>query len=120
MNTKADPREIATTLLGRSVCSVQVAAVLRDRWGVFAWGWNTMGPEGLGQHAEAHAIGRANRSRLEGATMFVAASRKRNGRNVTAQPCSACWRLTGAAGIRTVFFRNGEGKWQSLSISTPQ
>lgn len=112
MNSKRDPREIAETLLRRSSCAVQVAAVLSDRHGVFAWGWNSMGSSGYGQHAEMHALERANRERLAGlgATMWVAARRKRNGHMVTARPCAACRERLGY--VLKVWWRDKSGEWR--------
>jgi deoxycytidylate deaminase len=109
MNTKISPAELATTLLRRSSCAVQVAAVLQDRFGVFAWGWNSSGPTGYGQHAEAHAISRANPHRLMGATLWVAARRRRNGRTVTARPCEECQRIIHEVG--RIIYRDGNGIW---------
>ena len=108
MNKRMHPAELALALLNRSQCSVQVAAVLVDSWGIFAWGINHAG-NGFGEHAEAHCLRRANRSRLEGATMFVAARRKRNGRAVTARPCDACQRLVRAC--HRVIWRDSRGVW---------
>ncbi len=105
----ADPRELAVALLRRSVCSVQVAAVLEDEWGVFAWGWNSSGPTGMGEHAEAHCLRRANRNRLQGATLYVAARRARNGRPVCARPCSACQKVI--RDVEAVVWRDGDGLW---------
>lgn len=112
MRKGAHPTELAETLLERSVCAVQVAAVLADRWGTFAWGWNSSGGTGLGEHAEAHALRRANRSRLESATMFVAAKRKRNGRAVTALPCPFCQRVARCVG--QIIYRDSEEVWRLL------
>lgn len=112
MNLKSHPTEIAATLLSRSICAVQVAAVLVDRFGVFSWGWNSSGPEGLGEHAEAHAFRRANRRRLKGATLYVAAQRKRNKRVVTARPCEGCMSVVKRVG--GVVYRDGDGNWRTL------
>lgn len=111
MNLKAHPTEIALALLSRSICSVQVAAVLVDDWGVFSWGWNSMGPDGLGQHAEEHAISRANRKRLEGATIYIASQRKRNKRPVCSRPCETCQPILKGIGV---VFRDGDGNWKPL------
>lgn len=108
MNLKAHPTEIAISLLGRSTCSVQVAAVLVDKFGVFSWGWNSAGADGYGEHAEAHAIRRANRKRLKGSTIYVASQRRRNKRTVTGRPCEGCQPLL--KGV-SVVYRDADGNW---------
>lgn len=113
MNLKAHPTEIAATLLERSVCSVQVGSCIQDSWGVFSWGWNSSGPDGLGEHAEQHCIRRANRSRFGGATMYIAAKRRRNGRMVTAKPCPECLQAIQKRGLFVVY-RDGFGEWKLL------
>lgn len=86
-----DPRQLALDLQGRSTCAVKVGAVITDRHhNIMAWGWNHMGLTGLGEHAEAAAIRRANKWRLEGATMWVAGRRSRP---VFSKPCLECARL---------------------------
>jgi deoxycytidylate deaminase len=112
MNLKAHPTDIAATLLTRSVCAVQVAAVLVDAWGVHGWGWNHSGATGFGKHAEAHCMSRANRDRVERSTLYVAAVRKRNGKPVNARPCTQCQRLI--KGVKRVVFRDAEGVWRQL------
>ena len=80
MEKNLTPRELALDLLDRSSCNVQVAAVLSDNHGIFAWGWNhnPTNPNKIkGIHAEAHAISRSNKKRLENAVLTVAARRKR-------------------------------------------
>lgn len=112
MNMKAHPFDIATTLLNRSVCAVQVAAVAMDGWGVFATGWNNAGADGFGEHAEHHCLRRANRKRLAEATLYVAARRQRNGRVVTARPCLECLKLVKCC--KKVVYRDGDGEWRTL------
>jgi len=90
MRTNLNPQELVVELLKRSTCSVQCAAVIADKQGVFSWGWNSSGPTGLGQHAEAHAISRANPKRLAGATIYVAARRRKSGSALNSRPCDAC------------------------------
>lgn len=106
-----DPRELAIDLLPRSICSVQVAAVIADSYGIFSWGWNSMGADGLGEHAEAAAIRRANKKRLEGATIYIASRRKRNQKVVLAMPCPACWPLCNKWSLE-IWFRNSDGIWR--------
>ena len=112
MNTNLHPQDLVVSLTNRSVCSVQVAAIIVDHHGCLSWGWNNSGEDGLGQHAERHSLYRANRRRLMGATMYVAAKRKRNGKVVTAHPCEDCQKLLTKVG--EVVYRNGEGEWRSL------
>lgn len=107
-----DPRELAIDLLGRSICSVQVAAVIADRKGIFSWGWNSVG-SGFGEHAECAAIRRANRDRLVGATLYVASQRNRNQKAVLSKPCDACDARIVSAEIGEVFYRDQFERWIS-------
>lgn len=110
----SDPRQLAVDLLDRSICAVQVAAVISDNRGIFAWGWNSSGPTGFGQHAECHCILRANRDRAVGATLYVAARRRRNGKPVLAMPCDDCARFITWAGIGKAVYRCQNGEWKEL------
>lgn len=106
-----DPRELAETLLNRSTCSVQVAAVIEDKHGLICgWGWNSSGA-GYGLHAEAHAFLRTNKERLWLSTIYVAAIRKRNGKVVLAKPCSSCMCLINKYMLK-VIYRDTQGLWQ--------
>lgn len=106
-----DPRELAETLLNRSTCSVQVAAVIEDKQGLICgWGWNSSGT-GYGLHAEAHAFLRTNKERLWLSTIYVAAIRKRNGNPVIAKPCVNCQKLLDKYMI-TVKYRDKDGVWK--------
>jgi tRNA(Arg) A34 adenosine deaminase TadA len=103
---KPEARTLVIDLLDRSVCSVQVAAVLYDAYGIFAWGWNSVG-NGFGQHAEIHALSRANRRRLPGSTLVVAG--RRRGNVVPSPPCPACrLRLTK---VKSVQIQDRSGRW---------
>ena len=101
------PTELALDLLERSICAVQVSAVVADSHGIFAWGWNHSG-DGYGCHAEAHAISRANPNRLYGSTIYVAAKRYRNSKIVMARPCSDC--MTHLNGM-VIWWRDKTGAW---------
>jgi tRNA(Arg) A34 adenosine deaminase TadA len=103
-----DPRRLAIDLLDRSICHVQVASVIADRHGIFSWGWNHAGSDGYGEHAEAAAFRRANKERLEWATLYVAARRSRT-KAITARPCGGCQVLIKKWGIRTVWYRDETG-----------
>ena len=109
MNTNLNPQELVEALLKRSTCSVQVACVIADRHGVFAWGHNHAGADGYGQCAEAHAISRANPARLPLATLYVAARRKKSKRKVIAKPCVKCAQIVSKC--HAVVWRNKEGNW---------
>src|SRR5689334_8953855 len=93
MRKPVNGAQLASEILARSSCAVQVGAAIADKHGIFSWGWNSSGPDGYGQCAEQHAIARANRRRLTGATIYVAGVRRRNGRFVTSKPCGTCQRL---------------------------
>lgn len=107
-----DPRELALDLLPRSICSVQVAAVVADKNGIFAWGWNSAG-SGFGEHAEAAAIRRANRKRLRGATIYVASQRMRNNKTVCSAPCVDCHEIIVNSGLK-VIYRDSDGEWYRI------
>lgn len=110
MHTHLHPTDLAISLLKRSTCRVQVAAVLVDQQSrVFSWGWNSSGRDGYGEHAEVASLRRANRHWTQGATLYVAAKRSRNGRPVTARPCESC--LTALSGVKVVW-RNASGEWE--------
>ena len=122
MNTRLTARELAVALCGRSRCWTRMAAVLSDRHGIFAWGWNHAGPDGMGMHAEEHAVSRANRGRLHGATITVAgfrsgAQRSRRRRFVVSAPCEErCRPLLVAAGVCTVEFVRADGSWATFRL----
>ncbi len=105
-----DARDLAIALCARSTCAVQVAAVLSDPYGIFAWGWNSTGPLGLGQCAERHALLRANKARLKWATITVASVRR--GKAIISFPCAEhCLKRVRAAGIGKVQYRDRSGEW---------
>lgn len=110
MNKFVSPRDLAIDLLPRSTCKVRVAAVITDLYGrIISWGWNHPGPQGMGVHAEIHAISRANKVRLGGGIIFVAGVRK-NGALVPARPCSACQKVI--AKYRMIYnYRAKDGGW---------
>lgn len=109
MKTNLNPQQLAIDLLDRSECNVQVAAVLADKWGIFSWGWNHVG-KGFGCHAEAHCFQRANKKRMQKATLFVAARRKKHKKMVIAKPCRECERLT--INVSRVVWRDKDGQWK--------
>lgn len=104
------PMDLAVDIAQRSDCAVRMGAVLTDRKGrIFSWGWNNSGRDGMGQHAEASAIARANPRRLKGSSIYVYGTRKRTGRSVTSEPCGKCMEKIRAAGVETIFyFHNGQ------------
>lgn len=106
-----DPRELAVKMMKRSNCAVRVGAVITDKRGIVCWGWNSMGPDGYGMHAEHHAIWRANPTRLPGAKVYVASERTRNGKIVTSRPCPDCYALLKKVGINRMEWRDQFGGW---------
>lgn len=104
----SSPMRLAFDLLDRSSCAVRVAAVIADKDGIFSWGWNSSGRDGLGEHAEAAAIRRANRKRLKGAILYVVAQRARSKRILLARPCPDCERLVRKAGILRTHYSFGK------------
>lgn len=116
MNTSCSPREFALVLLLRSPCLNQVAAVLSDHHGIFAWGWNNPG-DGMGMHAEEFAFKRANRRRLRGATLTVAARKRKTQKLILARPCKEkCMKLAEKHGIKIIEYTAKDGKWTPLEL----
>ncbi len=114
----SDPRRLAEDLLARSTCSVQVAAVLVDDNGrIIAWGWNDMGPTGFGLHAESHCLHRANKTRIEGSTIYVAGQRKKSENPVLARPCDACMAKLISYKVSDVWYRDRDGTWKAENIT---
>lgn len=96
MDTQRLPRELAFDLARKRSPhpDYRMAAVVADRGGrIFAWGWNHPSAGTLqrfhSQHAEIHAISRANHNRLSGATIYVVGLTKA-GRPILARPCDNC------------------------------
>ena len=126
MNTHCDPRELAVDLLNRSSCEVQVAAVLWDSHGIFSWGWNHERNGNEGEHAEEHAVKRANPKRLRGARLTVAARRRKSRRIIFARPCvkerrdapwaRPCLEICRSVGLRLVEFTTKSGGWETLNL----
>lgn len=118
MNKNLDARVLAENLSLRSICGVQVAAVLSDRFGNFVWGWNSPGPDGKGLHAEKHLILRANRKRVFGSKLTVFGRRQKSGGIVFARPCEKyCLPLVLKYGISIVEFSTKYG-WETLNLTT--
>ena len=118
MDTNCSPYQLAIDLLDRSPCTnVRTASVIVDKKGrIFAWGWNHPGQVGLGLCAERHAILRANRKRLPGATIFVAGIRFRNRKYVFSKPCDKCETVMGACGIKKAEYITPSGDWKSVDF----
>ncbi len=117
MDKNKTPMQLAIDISGRSSCSVRVGSVIVDRKGrLLSWGWNGIGPDGMGMCAECHALIRANRKRLQGSTVFIAGFRNRTGFAVTSKPCYNCEKMLTWAGIRAVHYLTKEGTWESLYV----
>ena len=116
MNTKLLPSALAIDLTKRSICAVQVAAVVFDTHGIFGWGWNSAGADGMGEHAECHAIRRANRVRLSHCSIAIAGRRKRTGKIISSFPCANCMQRIAAAGIQFVWVESQQGLWQRITL----
>lgn len=101
VNTRRLPEELNIDLLDRSTHKIyQITAVIFDRHGViFSWGWNHHS-----QHAEEHAISRANRSRLPGATIQLLGRKKESGNVLLSKPCADCERIILKNGITRVIY----------------
>lgn len=112
MKKPLDAKDLAIDILERSRCAVQVGAAIQDAAGrIVSWGWNSEGFDGMGLHAERHAILRANKKRLTGATIVVASKRRRNNKSVISKPCAECQRLIDKWELK-VEWRSAEGMWE--------
>ena len=114
MRTKTDPWTLTGNLRKRSACRVQMAAVVSDSRGVFAWGWNHAGADGRGMCAERHALTRANPKRLGGAQIHVRGSHGRN--ESTSMPCPACQAALRRAGVSVVHYRDQDKERKTASV----
>ncbi len=125
MNTNQSPRELALLLCKRprNRLPVYVAAVISDKWGVFAWQINyrsaqtsillPSGKERFTIHAEEAALLRGNTKRMKGATLTVAGIRVKNGHRVFARPCAdVCMVLAKKRGIKKIEYTIKDGNWK--------
>ena len=111
MRKPSDPKDLVLDLIPRSVCSVQMAAVICDAAGaILGWGWNHSGPDGYGMCAERYALMRCNQSRLWSGTIYVAGKWAEKGTLVHAKPCEKCEAVIRKFEMEVVF-RNKKGKW---------
>ena len=115
MNTKTNPTDLAFDLLPRSICRVQMSAVLYDKHGIFSWGWNSVG-SGYGNHAECHCISRANRDRVKGSVITVAGRRLKSKNLVFSLPCALCMERIIRVGIKRIEFHDKVGIWRRLEL----
>lgn len=99
-------------MMYRSTAGYQVGSCIVDPSGrVMSWGWNGVGATGYGLHAEAHAILRGNRTRMRGATLYVASRRKASGNAIYSKPCLGCQILIQAVKIARVYWREKDNVW---------
>lgn len=121
MHKDLTPEDLALDISSRSICNVQMGAVLADKHGIFSWGWNHTSlwapPNQRGEsiHAEVHAIRRANPKRMRGATIYIAGVRKSSGNTVEANPCPDCFVLIKAVGIKKIVYLD-KNKWERRSV----
>jgi deoxycytidylate deaminase len=108
------PKEVCEEILKRSSCSVQVGAVVVDGAGIFGWGWNHMGENGMGEHAEVSCLRRSNHHRQSGSTLFVASVRQRTQKFITSKPCLKCQGWIESRGIKYVWWKGADGLWHPL------
>lgn len=107
---KLGPTDLAIDLLRRSACKVRMAAVISDRHGIYAWGWNhSLGDYSM--HAEIHALSRSNPSRRKDSTITVAGERAKSGNVVLSRPCEDCLTRLKTHGILSMRYQDKEGNW---------
>ncbi|MEK7212749.1 MAG: hypothetical protein WAP51_01285 [Candidatus Sungiibacteriota bacterium] len=121
MNTRRTPRELARDLSARAAGKYQMAAVLSDRRGIFAWGWNhsvrIIGANAVETvHAEEHAIKRANPRRLSGSTLTVYGE-KNTGKLLFARPCKErCEVMAKKHGVAKIEYHASDG-WRAEKLA---
>lgn len=115
MNKNKIPIELALDVARRSICRVKMGAVILDSKGrIISWGWNHhLSTDGPGNHAETHAIKRANPKRLPFSTIYTAGIRPKKHNFVYARPCSSCQQIIKAVGIEKMVWMDKEGKMRS-------
>ena len=104
------PKDAALYYMKRSTCAVQVGAVLWDKRGFVAAGWNHMGDSGFGEHAETACLKRTPHKKAVGAVMWVVARRKKSKNPVNSSPCAFCWSLL--KNCKYVCYRAKDGTWK--------
>ena len=120
MNKNNGARALSIDICARSSYKIQVGAVLTDKNGrIFAWGWNHPSADGFTEHAEAHAVSRANHYRLRGLRLIVAGRKQKNGSWVwvLSKPCERkCLPMALNLGISEVEFITPSGDWEILKL----
>ncbi len=114
---KTLPEKLVMDLLPRAQTNVQVAAVIEDKKGIFAWGWSSIGPNGRGLCAERMAISRANRRRLKGSTLYVGGRWRRSGNLVMAFPCALCLAAARKVGVKRFIYTTKDGSWRVYELN---
>lgn len=116
MQTKTDPWKLTLQLIKRSVCRVQMGAVVTDRRGrIVSWGWNHPGADGMGMCAERHALGRANPKRLRGAEIHVRGFNRVN--ESGSKPCPRCREALARVGIDVIHYRDDRKQRRRATLS---
>lgn len=101
--------DLVRMIAKRSTCNIQVGAIIFDRKGIFAWGWNSAGPTGMGLCAERHAIKRCNLDRINNSYILVLSLRKN--RIITSRPCKKCQSVIDKFGLVVIYYENGLWKF---------
>ena len=101
--------ELARDLSARSTIKIKVGAVIFDKNGILAWGWNNPG-NGYGDHAEHMAIRRFIRGNHTCKNdVYIAVFASRKGRPITSRPCQACEKLLRGYGVSgSVYYKKEE------------
>lgn len=69
------------------------------------------------EHAEAHAVSRANPNRIRGSSLTVAGKKQKNGSWVLSKPCERkCLSMIQNLGISEVEFITPSGDWEFLKL----
>lgn len=114
VNKNLPYRELCELIAKRSICQIQVGALIYDSHGLVSWGWNHSGHHGFGCHAEHAAITRANRKRLRNSSITVVSIRR--GKFICSFPCPTCFRRIQIAQIKFVECNNHNREWMRYKI----
>lgn len=114
-----DPKKLAIDIAFRSSCRIMMGAVIYDKRGIFSWGWNSSGFDGMGLCAERHAISRANPNRLNNSIICIAGFRRRNLGMVRGLPCELCESVISKVRIKTVIYLD-KGEWKEIRLEKRQ
>jgi tRNA(Arg) A34 adenosine deaminase TadA len=115
--------EAAKLALRSGILSYKTGAVIYSPMGVaIATGWSHYSEFNLAQyrsiHAELHAVLRSPlKTKLKGATVYVATVRAKNGNTTLSKPCKLCMALLHESGLKAAYYTCGDSSYEVISLS---